>query len=312
MGYRVIAGQTADTFADNNYTLPSKGYTMRRAMCSSWMLRLYPALSAVAPRPGSTSAQLLQKSVSSIAGQRVGSMFGNMLGGLTSREQFFGGRVFGYGETPGWSAAYFPILNTRGFEAVTDWYSGQFIEPLTSRMTPESFYRDMIELSLDMNMLHLDTRLLFHVYRLEGATAALPFMDARVMNFFGSIPYSARSLFREPKHLIRNQLRRKGMKYVPLPDLPEPQSQEQLLLEGTLGEYLREIVGDLSFLNRAPGLSDYVDEGYLEQQIATFRSGRPGFNAKLMSKLAAMELWSRALDRRPIAVRENRLQAIPV
>jgi hypothetical protein len=168
----------------------------------------------------------------------------------------------------------------------------------------------MIELSLDMNMLHLDSRLLFHVYRLEGASAALPFMDARIVNFFGNIPYSARSILREPKHLVRNQLRRPGMAHVPLPPLPEPKSQEQLLLEGSLGSYLREVVGNLTFLNRAPGLLEFIDQSYLEDQIHGFRVGRPGVNAKLISKLAAIEHWSRAMDRLPREDRGDRLQSM--
>jgi hypothetical protein len=307
-GYRVIAGQTADTLADNNYTLPSPGYTMRRALFSSWMWKLFPAISAVSPRPEGGPARLLKGMLSSCGGARVASMFGNLLDGLSNCDRYYGGRIFGFGETPGLSSAYFPILTARGFEEVTEWYSDHFIKPLTSRMTPQSFYRDMIELSMDMNMLHLDSRLLFHSYRLEGASAALPFMDARIVNFFGNLPYSARPLWREPKHLVRKQLRRPGMAYVPLPSLPEPKSQEQLLLEGSLGAYLREIVGNLTFLNRAPGLFDFIDQGYLEDQIEGFRAGRAGVNGKLIGKLAAMEHWSRAIDRVPRDVRSDRTQ----
>jgi hypothetical protein len=166
----------------------------------------------------------------------------------------------------------------------------------------------MIELSMDMNMLHLDSRLLFHSYRLEGASAALPFMDARIVNFFGNLPYCARPIWREPKHLVRKQLRRPGMAYVPLPPLPEPKSQEQLLLEGSLGAHLREIIGNLTFLNRAPGLLEFIDQGYLEDQINGFRTGKPGVNAKLIGKLAAIEHWSRAIDRLPRDIRGGRLQ----
>jgi asparagine synthetase B (glutamine-hydrolysing) len=309
-GYRVVAGQTADTLADNNYTLPSMGYTMRRALFSSWMLKLLPAISAISPQPDGGPARFLSRVLSSLGGARIAPMFGNLLSGLSSREQFYGGRVFGYGETPGLSGAYFPMLTTRGFEAVTQFFSDNFVKPIANRITPETFYRDMIELSLDMNMLHLDSRLLFHVYRLEGASAALPFMDARIVNFFGNIPYSARSILREPKHLVRNQLRRPGMAHVPLPPLPEPKSQEQLLLEGSLGSYLREVVGNLTFLNRAPGLLEFIDQSYLEDQIHGFRVGRPGVNAKLISKLAAIEHWSRAMDRLPREDRGDRLQSM--
>ena len=307
-GYRVIAGQTADTLADNNYTLPSPGYTIRRALFSSWMWKLFPAISAVSPQPEGGPARLLKSMLSSCGGARVASMFGNLLDGLSNCDRYYGGRVFGFGETPGLSDAYFPMLTARGFEGVTEWYSDHFVKPVTSRMTPQSFYRDMIELSMDMNMLHLDSRLLFHSYRLEGASATLPFMDARIVNFFGNLPYSARPLWREPKHLVRNQLRRPGMAYVPLPPLPEPKSQEQLLLEGSLGAYLREIIGNLTFLNRAPGLLEFIDQSYLEDQINKFRAGNPGVSGKLIGKLAAIEHWSRSIDRLPRDVRSDRLQ----
>jgi hypothetical protein len=296
-GYRVIAGQTADTLADNNYTLPSMGYTMRRALFSSWMLKILPAISAISPRQDGTCARVSGRLVSGLGGGRVASMFGNLLDGFSSRERFYCGRVLGYGETPGLSGAYFPTVTPEGFEAVTQFYIDNFVKPITSRMTPQTFYRDMIELSLDMNMLHLDSRLLFHVYRMEGASAALPFMDARIINFFGNLPYSARPIWREPKHLVRNQLRRPGMTYVPLPPLPEPKSQEQLLLEGSLGSYLREVIRNLTFLNRAPRLLDFVDQRYLETQIKAFVAGDTHVNAKLIAKLSAIEHWSRAMDR---------------
>jgi len=37
-----------------------------------------------------------------------------------------------------------------------------------------NFYRQMIQMSLDMNMLHLDSRLLFHVYRQEEGERNCP------------------------------------------------------------------------------------------------------------------------------------------
>ena len=72
-GYRVVAGQTADTLADNNYTLPSMGYTMRRALFSSWMLKMSPAISTISPRPGEGSARLSGRLLSALGGGRGSS-----------------------------------------------------------------------------------------------------------------------------------------------------------------------------------------------------------------------------------------------
>ncbi len=71
-------------------------------------------------------------------------------------------------------------------------------------------------------------------------------MGGRVVNFFGSLPYSARAFYREPKHVIRCQLWREGIIYRPtLSQNGEPtpsKSQEQFLVEGTLGTYYRELL----------------------------------------------------------------------
>lgn len=87
------------------------------------------------------------------------------------------------------------------------------------------------------------------------------------------------------------------MTYVPLPPMPEPKSQEQLLLEGSLGSYLRDVTRNLTFLNRAPRLLDFIDQRYMETQIKAFIAGDTNVNAKLIAKLSAIEHWSRAMDR---------------
>jgi hypothetical protein len=152
---------------------------------------------------------------------------------------------------------------------------------------------------MDMNMLHLDSRLLFHVYRQEGGRAQLPFMDARVVTFFSSLPYGARAIYREPKHVIRCQLRRQGMRYRPKPpsngNCHCPKSQEELLLEGTLGTYYRELLRQPTLPNRAPGLFQFVDEQYFSEQLAGFRKGKGKIDYRFISKVGTLEVWSRAL-----------------
>jgi hypothetical protein len=300
-GYNIIAGQTADTLADNNYTCSSPGYRIRRALFSPWGLRLMPALRAASPRPTSRLGRATVAAATSIGGVRIARMVESVLGGMANREAFYAGRLFGYGEMPGTSAGYFPMLTSQGFAQVVDWYSINFVRPLVENLDACTFYRQMIQLSMDMNMLHLDSRLLFHAYRQEGGRAQLPFMDARAVTYFGSLPYSARAIYREPKHVIRALLRRNGMRYRPRPAEAASKcskSQEQLLLEGTIGAYYRELLRTPAFPDRVPQVFHFLDEQYFEKQVANFISGKGRVNHRFIAKVGTLEVWSRALSQR--------------
>ncbi|MGH9732075.1 MAG: asparagine synthase-related protein [Candidatus Acidiferrales bacterium] len=296
--YSAFSGQMADTLADNNYTLPSLGYRARRLFYSSAFRRTLPLLQKMAPSQSGAAGRSLIRTIAAIAGTRVGLMVESLLGGLAGEQRFYEGRVFGYGEMPGRSKAYFPAFTTEGFECVADWYSSHFIEPVVSEMRAETFYRDMIELSMDMVMLHLDTRPVFQAFRLAGGDAALPFLDSRVVNFFASLPDSARAIYREPKHIIREQFRRRKLARVA--DAPAElncrsvagtKSMERLLLNGSLGAYFRELLRAPSVI--APELFDYVDETYLFRQMESFAQNAGGVDYKFISRLAALELWIR-------------------
>jgi hypothetical protein len=202
---------------------------------------------------------------------------------------------------PGTAAAYFPMLTQRGFAQVVDWYSSNFVRPLVQNLDHRSFYAQMIQMSMDMNMLHLDSRLLFHIYRQEGGRAQLPFMDARVVTYFGSLPYSARAIYREPKHVVRALLRRNGMRYRARPERSGSKyskSQEQILLEGTIGCYYRELLRTPTFPDRAPGLFELLDEQYFSKQVASFVNGNGAINYRFIAKAGTLEVWSRALAAR--------------
>lgn len=301
-GYRALSGQSADTLCENNYTSPSMGYWVRRVLFSSSFLRLMPMAAALAPTPNGRLGKTMVASVQGTLGARLAGMLASVLDGLRSRERFYGGRVFGYGEMPGFAEAQFPILNERGFEQVTDWYCANFVKPAIADLDVTDFYHSMIELSMDMVMLHLDSRIVFHAMRMNGGRAQLPFMDARVVNFFGSIPYSARAFYRQPKDIIRSQAALKELlSEVPAERTPpasrEELSIEQLLARGSLGAYFRELLGDLTFIARARGLDELIDGRYFESQVAAFRSGKPDCDLRLVCKLAALEQWSRALAR---------------
>jgi len=153
-----------------------------------------------------------------------------------------------------------------------------------------------------MNMLHLDSRLLFHVYRQEGGRAQLPFMDARSVTYFGSLPYSARAIYREPKHVIRSLLRINGMRYRTRPsDAATPRwskSQEQLLLEGAIGAYYRELLKIVTLPDRVPRMFDFLDEEFFHTQVTNFVSGKARISYGFIAKLGALEVWSRALAQR--------------
>ncbi|MFI5125937.1 MAG: asparagine synthase-related protein [Candidatus Acidiferrales bacterium] len=300
-GYSAFSGQMADTLADNNYTLPSLGYRVRRLFYSPAFRRALPLVQKLVPSQSGAAGRSLVRSVAAIAGTRLGLMVESLLDGLASEQRFYEGRVFGYGEMPGRSKVYFPAFTTEGFECVADWYSSYFIEPVVSEMRAETFYRDMIELSMDMVMLHLDTRLVLHVFRLAGGEAAMPFLDSRVVNFFASLPDSVRAVYREPKHIIREQFRRRKLARVedaPLvlnhKSVAGTKSMEQLLLSGSLGAHFRELLRALSVIEHVPELFDYVDEAYLFRQMELFAKDASGVDYKFISRLAALELWSRS------------------
>ena len=301
-GYHIIAGQLADTLADNSYTHSSPGYRVRRALFSPWCLRLLPLLKAVCPGPKSSVGRATVGLAKTMSNARTGRMVESLLSGLENRESFYAGRLFGYGEMPGVAAGYFPMLTASGFAQVVDWYSSHFIRPLVSGLNSSNFYRRMIQFSMDMNMLHLDSRLLFHVYRQEGGRAQLPFMDARSVTYFGSLPYSARAIYREPKHVIRSLLRKNGMQHRPRPSRVAAakcsKSQEQILLEGSIGAYYRELLKTPTLPDRVPGLFELLDEQFFRTQVSDFLRAKGPANYRFIAKLGALETWGRALSHR--------------
>ncbi|MGH9828206.1 MAG: asparagine synthase-related protein, partial [Blastocatellia bacterium] len=171
VGYSVFSGQMADTLADNNYTLPSMGYRARRLFYSSAFRRTLPLLQKLAPSQSGVVGRSLVRAIAALSGPRAGAMIESLLSGLANEQRFYEWRIFGYGEMPGRSKAQFPLFTAEGFERVADWYSSHFVEPIVSELHAETFYRGMIELSMDMVMLHLDTRLVFHAFRLARGNA---------------------------------------------------------------------------------------------------------------------------------------------
>lgn len=302
-----FSGQMADTLADNNYTLPSLGYTIRRMFFSPWFLRIIPFLQMVVPDKGSRIERFVTQIAKTCAGERFAVMAASVLDGSRSRERFYAGRVFGFGEMPGCSSAGFPLLSEKGFEEVADWYSLSFVNPIVSQMTPGTFYRDMMEFSMDMGMLHLDTRLVVHVLRLGGGTAELPFLDSRVVKFFASLPYKARSIYRRPKWVIERQFAERG--YVrhgaelPLPSNESSRavSFEKLLMSGSLGSYFRELLSMHSVFDKASGLMDFIEKDYCERQLRAFQQGLAGVNCKFIARVAALHVWSQACCSREVA-----------
>jgi Glutamine amidotransferase domain/Asparagine synthase len=304
-GYGAFSGQMADTLADNNYTLPSPGYTMRRMFFSSWFLKIMAIARRAAPRENSQLGLFLTQTVNTCAGPRIGEMAASLLDGLSSNDRFYEGRIFGFGEMPGRSSASFPVLSENGFESIADWYSASFVAPVVSRLTPEKFYADMMELSMDMVMLHLDTRLVLHAFRLGGGNAELPFLDSRMVKLFASLPYSARAFYRRPKYVIDAQFGKHGYaradrvkrngtnRQSQPPGSRNAASFEELLLAGSLGAYFRELLGERSALDHVPGACEFIDEGYFERQMRAFRLGLAGVDYKFISRVAALELWSR-------------------
>lgn len=303
-GYSTFSGQMADTLADNNFTLPSIGYTMRRLFFSPWFLKILPFARTIVPHKAGWARRVLSDITRLFASPRLFEMAESALDGLSHQTRFYEGRSFGFGEMPGRSHKVAPGLSQEGFERIADWYSSNFVAPVVSRLSSETFYTDMLELSLDMVMLHLDTRLVLHAFRLSGGSAELPFLDSRVVKFLTSLPYSARAFYRRPKYVIdaqfgRHAYARGGRKTesktgarCPAEKLRKLASFEELLLAGSLGSFFRELLARGTALSLAPGLDEFVDEAYIERQLRAFQRGLDGVDCKFISRLAAFEFWS--------------------
>jgi hypothetical protein len=297
-GFTVVTGQMADTVADNNYTYPSNGYRLRRAFYSPWFFRALPILRLLTPGPNSTVGRLLSAAAARAAGTRVGEMFRSLLGGMQTRQAWLEGRVFGFGEFPGRSAAAFPILRPESLDRVADWYSNAFLYPLLEDLNTKNFYARLFEMSLNMVMLHLDARLVFRAASMMGGNAFMPFLTARMVNYFMSLPYSARPLWKRPKWIIDETRRRylpSARSAPPLNDDSNDKSVEAILLEGSLGEYFRQLLATPSFPALGPGVMSLLCEGYLDDQLHRLQKRSEGIDAHLIFKLAALETWSRSL-----------------
>jgi hypothetical protein len=237
------------------------------------------------------------------ASSRISRMAASLLDGMRGEERFYAGRVFGFGEMPGFSSENFPVLSAKGFEKVADWFSSSFVTPVVSQLTPETFYRGMMELSMDMVMLHLDTRLVIHAFRLGGGNAELPFLDSRVAKFFASLAYPARAFYLPPKWVIEAQfanggyVRREAAGQAPPGTSPCTGPFENLLLAGSLGSYFREMLAKQSVFDHARGLGDFIDESYCGRQLRAFQCNLGGFDRKFISRVAALELWRQTWQR---------------
>ena len=303
-GYVALSGQMADTLADNNYTSATMGYWLRRTLYSSWFSRIRPFLAQVVPPADSSVARLMIALARSGLGDRAACILASIWDGMADSKRFYGGRVFGYAEFPGYSPARFPMLKPAGFAAMSEWYGSNFLDPVLQELDHDNFYIRMMELSMDMVMLHLDTRVVFQALRLSGGRAELPLLDARTVNFFASLPYNARAFYRRPKDILRSQAT------MSLPSSPTPSHRqvsagkaaegpgvEELMLQGSLGSYFRKLLRDASFPSHAPGIFALVDQDYVDWQITAFCNGGQNVNYGLVSRLGALEQWIKSLNR---------------
>lgn len=302
--WAAFSGQMADTLADNNYTISSSGYALRRLFFSSLFYKYLRVVRLMSPRVHSRIGKRIIQILRVIAGSRFSAMSASLLDGLSSSTRFYDGRIFGCGEMPGRSGIGFPALTEEGFEEIADWYSGNYVTPVIERINHQTFYARMIELNMDMCMLHLDTRLVLHAVRLCGGNVQFPFLDCRIVNFFADLPYSLRAFYRQPKRVIHIQFKKRGYTQPEFTDrqasdgrlgrepASDAASSEELLIKGTLGVYFRDLLRDSSLPHCTPELWRLIDESYVEDQIRKFRSDLPGVNYKFIARLAAFEQWS--------------------
>ena len=69
----------------------------------------------------------------------------------------------------------------------------------------------------------------------------------------------------------------------------------ELLLRGSLGAYFRDLLRECTLPGRVSGMFELIDEQYLADQIRCFRNGDGKTNYGFISRLAALELWSRTV-----------------
>lgn len=313
--WAAFSGQMADTLADSNYTISSPGYAVRRMFFSSWFFKALPFVRLLSRGVDSAMGELLLRLCKELVGIRLSGMIAGVLNGFSNPTRFYEGRIFGCGEMPGRSRASCPALSNDGFEEVADWYSRNYVAPVVERLTPESFYAGMIELSMDMCMLHLDTRLALHAMRLCGGNLEFPFLDSRVVKVFAELPYSARALYRKPKYVIHAQFEKYGYKRVEFIDRENPNersgdwsgrsaSSDELLLKGTLGAYIRDLLRDGRLFDQSPELLRLIDPAYVERQARAFQADSPDVNYKFITRIAALEQWCkvRTMSQAPRAV----------
>lgn len=312
MDWAAFSGQMADTLADNNYTLSSPGYAVRRMFFSSWFSTCLRIAQILSPRANSRTGELFVYLIKTVAGRRFSGMFASVLDGLSSQSRFYEGRIFGYGEMPGRSRIAFPVLTEEGFEEVADWYSGNYVAPALEQLTPDSFYAGMIELSMNMCMLHLDTRLTLHAMRLCGGEMQFPFLDCRIVKLFANLPYLMRAFYRRPKYVIHAQFgkhgyarpeitKRQALSGGPARAAARSASSDELLLKGTLGVYFRGLLRAGKLFELAPELCRLIDEAYVDDQLRAFQAGLPGVNFKFITRIAALEQWCQMREESSIA-----------
>lgn len=76
---------------------------------------------------------------------------------------------------------------------------------------------------------------------------------------------------------------------------------DEVLLRGSLGEHFRSMFKDLSFIERTPGLLDYLDKRHLEQELTAFQRGARLRDFRLINKIASLEHWARQLTGRGVS-----------
>lgn len=72
-------------------------------------------------------------------------------------------------------------------------------------------------------------------------------------------------------------------------------SADELLLSGSIGAHCRDLLNDPGVLNQVHGIFEYVDERYAFEQIRRFKKCETSVSVKFISRLAALEKWSRLI-----------------
>jgi hypothetical protein len=298
---RVFSCETADRLAHNELTGDNIGCRVARFFYSDTLFRFFDFPDLGIPK-------FFKKYKSSFVSAASEVKLGLPVDVLTSicaswgnREEYFYGLIFpGKSELPGIQEQ---VFNSKfravrpGAGILKEWMDKNFVRPFIGNITPETYYYDLIRLRLAWCVQGVNMRVIRQMADYHNLKVCLPFLDTDVVNIFCSLPPWTRRFYKSGKYFYRYAAAQNSQ----LPDFtikrrsdaPHPRSLHEILLEGVLGEYIRELLKTPTFLNALD--SSIIDTAFLGEQIQKFIQNSKPYRYDVVMKSAVLESWYRML-----------------